>query len=410
MKDGIKILAHVIIAYTIAFSAAAMLGFEAEAIRCGIMAAVLAVCCYWLRRGIKKLFLFLGSHLLLLLGGIGLGLLGFWGALIIVLAAVFFSLVVRLTSQPEWLEEPGYLHLGMMALIFLAASYLIESPVAAKAGLWAFCLLLLLKVFYDNLAEMDTFIDNRSSSVRMDVRKMKRLNHGITLVYTGLLGLVLGLVALIRADGFGGRLWEGFKRFLRFLAGLFPVSKEQESAQMAMGDSSMQELLAELGEAQEPSAFAKLMEKVFQVLAGGLLAGAVIFVVIFIMVTIYRHFYRNGKAETEGEEAELLTEREALVRPKGRKMAEILERSPAKRIRRRYRKYMKPLRARSGKAFSCMSPKEQLRLLKGQSANLQEQGNEADSMEEVRELYEKARYGDMPVTEAEAERMKQLLS
>ena len=55
-----------------------------------------------------------------------------------------------------------------------------------------------------------------------------------------------------------------------------------------------------------------------------------------------------------------------------------------------------------GISLACMSPREQLAFWK-------KEGVEPEAAEEVRRLYEKARYSQGQVTEEEAERMKILL-
>ena len=405
MKDVVKSLNHIIFYGAIVSSITGMLGLE-EALWYGLWTGALGACCYLLRLKIRKLLLFLGAHLLLILWGVA-GIIaggGFMVYGILLLAVAVLSFLLRLIPGAEQLDQPGYFHIVVLAILFFTATFLGKSSLSVDSGLWGACLVFLLKVLNDNLMAAEEIIESRSGSTRMDVKRLKRQNARLSLVYVGVLGLAIGVAGLFRAEGLGGKIWEALKAFLRFLFSLLPVSdNQQENVAAPVENQPMEDMFEELGEASEPSAFARLLEAIVQVVGVVLLVAAVLGAVIFVIVKIYRHFYNRREEEAAREVTEPLTRREKLSKQKRQKeFAALPPRSPARRIRKIYKKHMKRLEKERGISLACMSPREQLAFWK-------EEGVEPEAAEEVRRLYEKARYSQGQVTEKEAERMKILL-
>lgn len=405
MKDVVKVLTHIIFYGAIVSSITGMLGLE-EAVWYGSWAGLLGACCYLMRRSIKRLLLFLGAHLLLLLGGVA-GIMAGGEVLvygILLLAVAVLSFLLRLIPGADLLDQPGYFHIVVLAALFFTATFLGKSSLSVDSGLWGACMVFLLKVLNDNLMAAEEIIESRSGFTRMDVKRLKRQNARLSLLYVGILGLALAVAGLFRADGLGGKIWEALKAFLRFLFGLLPASQGQQEVEIPQtGGQSMEDLFGELGEVREPSAFAKLLEAIAQVVGSALIVAAVLAALIFVIVKIYRHFYNRVEEEAAREVTEPLTRREKLSRQKReRHFSEVFGRSPARSIRKIYKKHMKRLEKERGISLACMSPREQLAFWK-------EEGVEREAAEEVRLLYEKARYSQGQVTEEEAERMKILL-
>ncbi len=408
MNDIAKILTHIIFSFTVAFSIAGAAGREREAFAYGMWMALLAACCYVMRRKMKKLALFLCGHLALVLGGMvlcnaagGSAVSGATVYLVIALVVTLFSLIVRLASQTEWLEEPGCLQLTCLGVLFFLNKYLGNSQMAATCSIGGFLAIFLLGIWYRNLVAADTFISSRASSTKIDEMKLKRINNRLSLLYITVLGVILALTVLLRTDGIGETIWGWVKAFLRFLFSWIDFSAEEEELYVPDGGAQISQLDAFFEESEETSALAEFLNAVLEAAALGILVAAVAAGLIYLAVQIYRHFYSESVDEDEEEQVQPLTVRERLPREKRKNVFEIWEQNPAKRIRRLYKKHMRRLRQTSGKRFSYMPPQEQLRLLRGQSFSQEE-------IEELLRLYEKARYSDAAVTEEEAERVKNL--
>ncbi len=403
MKDAVKVLTHMVFYGAAAASITGMLGWE-RAVFYGLWTGLLAAGCYLLRRSVKWLWLFLGTHLLLCLGGIA-GIMGqgnFRIYAVLLLAVTVLSFLLRLAPGGYLLEEPGYFHIVVLAILYVIASFLGKGGLAAGSGLWGACLLFLFKVFYDNLTAAEEIIASRSGSTRMDVGKLKRQNTRLSLLYVGILAVALAVAGLIRAEGLGGRIWAGIRAFVRFLASLLPGVDVQQEPAPPMEEPPMQDMLEGLGEPSEPSVLMQILNVIAQVVGVSLLVAAVLALVIFIIVKIYRHFYSRTEREGALEAAEPFTQRERIPRRKReRKELEASRRSPAMRIRRLYKKHMREQNKARGISLACLSPKEQLAWT-GEAFS-------AEAAGEVCELYEKARYSDIQVTDKDARRMKILL-
>ena len=104
----------------------------------------------------------------------------------------------------------------------------------------------------------------------------------------------------------------------------------------------------------------------------------------------------------ENKVIETLSYGDRITKEKKTTFFERFEKNPARRIRRIYKKRLKRAGAKNLSSFWYMSPDEQVQLLR-------KQGVPEETIEEMKDLYEKARYSTDLVTDVEVERMRTIL-
>lgn len=404
MKDAAKILNQMIFFYAVVYSITGIYGGEEQMPLYGCWIVVLTLCCYLIRRYVSKLLLFLLGHFLM--AGIGIGIIriagfsgGVWAILILILV---FSVLLRTLFETELLEEPGYFYLGVLMICFAVSVYMGKSERAVNCTMTAFFATLLLKVLYGNLKATDEFIRNRASSTRIDEKKLRGLNNGITLLYIGILGVILALAGMLRTEGISGILSGWLRKLLQMIFGaLASLRAEPESELTGDTVTSIQPDIGGL-ENPETSPVFKILEVILGAAGTLLVIAGVLLMVVLLMKAVYRHFYHHQEHPADAEDyTEPLTMRQKLPKERRKGFFQAFDRSPAKRIRRLYRKSLRTI-WRNGK-IECFCPKEQL------ESNAVKDHFQKEEREEILKLYEKARYSAAEVTEAELKRMQELL-
>ncbi len=363
-----------------------------------------AVCTYLIRQNMSKLSAFLLGHFLLAVVGVGLiklfELSGGFLAVLIVL--ILFSVSLRILVTTDLLEEPGYVHLGVLALCSVISVYMDLSERVISGVMLAFFATLLLKVFYGNLKATDEFIRNRAASTRMDEQRLRRLNVEITLLYTGILGGILAIVRLFRTEGISRVILSWVRRILQFVFGGLEALSEKSEPEIV--DDAVTSIQPNMGNMEVPET--SPIWRILDVLIGAsgiiIVVVGMILIAVFLFRAIYRHFYYHQNQPEDAEDyVEPLTMRKKLTKGKQKKFLDTFDRSPAKKIRRIYRKSFKTF-GPSGN-LEYLSPAEQMESLAEKSSFVNAR------REEILMLYEKARYSESETTEAEAKRMQELL-
>ncbi len=363
-----------------------------------------AVCTYLIRQNMSKLSAFLLGHFLLAVVGVGLiklfELSGGFLAVLIVL--ILFSVSLRILVTTDLLEEPGYVHLGVLALCSVISVYMDLSERVISGVMFAFFATLLLKVFYGNLNATDEFIRNRAASTRMDEQRLRRLNVGITLLYTVILGGILAIVRLFRTEGISRVILSWVRRILQFVFGGLGALSEKSEPEIV--DDAVTSIQPNMGNMEVPET--SPIWRILDVLIGAsgiiIVVVGMILIAVFLFRAIYRHFYYHQNQPEDAEDyVEPLTMRKKLTKGKQKKFLDTFDRSPAKKIRRIYRKSFKTFGSSGNLEY--LSPAEQMESLAEKSSFVNAR------REEILMIYEKARYSESETTEAEAKRMQELL-
>lgn len=402
MKTIMKVMVHALIYFPILFLFEHALGGVWMTLFYGALTAAVAVGCAFVRWHAKTLLTFLGSHLLLAVGGIVMIPIVELetGYVVIWLVPILYSMILRLVPQAEGLDAPGYLYIGVMILVHLLAGVLGDLEYAQKLALWGAIILFLLNMLYDNLDSMEQFLELQSLTDKPDEKKVKSINMRLSLIYTGVFGVILALIGLNSLDSVKDALLKGLRVILRFLVSLLPIAEESPAQkEEIIKDEGMQNMLQDIPETPEPSRFAEIIAEILQVLMVVCLVALIIFVLVRAAIIAYRYFYKRAEKQEEDRVVEKLSYTERVEKKRRKSFFEGFERTPSKRIRKLYKKSMIKLGAKKMERFHFMTPEEQVALLR-------EQGMDEKVVKEIKNIYEKARYHEQIVTEKEQEKLR----
>ena len=404
MKHLIRILTFMIISATIMLLFLKIFDSRWEFTGYIVITMLLSVLLYFLRNKSQSFWLFLGCHFVLLLGGIFLiaiagdykwyiAIWSFW---------VLYSAILRLVPAAENLDEPCLTYVIISVILYFAIGAFEIGRAAEHLSLIGAVLVLLLYLLYGNLEAMDEFIYLGSFSNKVDEHGVSKLNKRISLWYTGALGALLAIAGLFRIDGLWRTVSGWIRSLIRFLVSLIPLSEQMPPEEEVEAEKEMSEMLQQTMPEHEIPAWRQVLQEIFQVIITVVIVAIIIAIIIYALVYVYRHFY-NKKNREEGDKViESLSFGEKITKEKKTRFFERIEKHPAKRIRRLYKKRLKRAGAKNISSFWYMAPDEQVQLLC-------KQGVPEETIEEMKDLYEKARYSTDLVTDVEVERMRTIL-
>lgn len=405
MRHGIRVVTHMIV------SGACMLlfaeAFESswELVGYSLISMLLVAFLYGLRCKTESFWVFIGSHVVLLLGGIFLipmvsvyqWYTAIWGGWIV------YSAILRLVPAAEYLDEPGVSYVVVLVIEYFGIGVLEGSMFAQKLTLIGTAIVFLLYMFYRNLESMDEFILVGSFSNKIDEQGIRKLNYRLSLLYTGILGALLTVFSLFRVDGLWNTIFEWIRSFVRFLVSLLPISEQMRPEEEEEMEQGMSNLLQEMMPEQEMPAWKQLLGEIVRGIIAFVIVAVIIVGIVYAVIYVYRHFYKKKNLEEGDKVIESLSFGDKITREKKTGFFERFERSPARRIRRIYKKSLKRAGAKHMPNMRYMSPDEQVQFLR-------KQGLSEEAIDEMKLLYEKARYSRDLVTDSEAERMRAILS
>lgn len=405
MKTIMTLLTHILICFPILFLFENSLGGAWMTLLYGALTALAAVGCSLSRWRAKKIIWFLVSHVLLITGGIvilPLAGLKTW-YLIIWVAAILYSAILRLVPQAENLDAPGYLYVGTMLVVYLAAGALGGLVIAEKLSLWTAIFLFLINMLYSNLDEMEQFLQLQSLTDKPDEKKVTRINTKLSFIYTGVFGVILAIIGLNSMEGVKDKILQGLGALLRFIVSLLPLKeKAPAEEEQVMEQEGMQNLLQNLPEPSEQSRFQELIADILQGIVAVCIVALIIFILVRAAIIAYRHFYKQTTKEEDDRVIEKISQTEKITKKKRIGLFEGIDRTPAKKIRKIYKKSMIKLGAKTVSRFRFLTPTEQVVLLR-------EQGIGETDIREIRNIYEKARYYENVVTNEDVEKIRTML-
>ena len=359
---------------------------------------------YILRSKIKSFWIFLGIHIALLIGGsyLILTLNAYKWYIAIWCFWILYSAILRLAPVAEYMDEPRGVYVVLLGIEYLGICILKGSMFTQYLNLISIALVFLLYLFYRNMDSMDAFILIGSFSNKIDEQGIRKLNYRLTLLYTGMLGVLLAIFSLFRMDGLWTTIMGWIRRLLRFLVSLIPVSEEMQSEEEVALENVMSNLFQEMAPEQELSAWKQLIGELVRGIIAFVIVAGIVAGIVYAAIYVYRHFY-NRKNREEGDKViESLSFGTDIAKQKKPGVFERFERSPARRIRKIYKKSLKRAGAKRILNLEYMSPEEQVQFLR-------KQGMSEEAIDEIKMLYEKARYSKDLATETEAERMRAIL-
>lgn len=404
MKHLIRIVTHSIVAAT------GMLFFvnvfETPWILAGytLLTMLLVAFLSILRNKSEAFWFFLGCHLILLLGGsflIGIAS-AYKGYIAVWCFWIVYSAILRLVPKARNLDEPSTLYIVLLVVEYLIISVLELGIVLQYISLICAVLVFLLYLLYGNLKSMDEFIYLGGFSSAIDEQGIRKLNGRVSLLYTGLLGVLLALFGSFRIDGWWNTVSGYMRSFLRFLINLMPTPARPPVEETVEAEEEMSNMLQQMPSEYELPAWRQLAQEIFRGFIAFIIITIIIIGIFYATMYVYRRFY-NKKNREEGDKViETLSHDIRIKKQRKSRFFEKFERNPAKRIRRIYRKSLQRKEPKNISVFWYMSPDEQVQFLR-------KQGMPEETICEIIALYEKARYSADSVTEEEAERMRAII-
>ena len=403
MKHMIRMVTHIIIGGAGMLLFAKAFATTSEFTWHCLLTMFLASGLYALRQKISAFWLFMVSHVVLLLGGIFLipiisaydwyiAIWAFW---------ILYSAVLRLVPVAEWLESPCVPYLSLFVILYVFICVLEGSPAVQRLSLVSIAIMFLLYLLYGNLESMDEFILTGSFSNQVDEQGVRKLNSRLSLLYTGALGILLLLFSLFSVDGLWQTILVFIRKALRFLLSFLPMSEPALPEEEKEVEQGMEHLVQPMPEEHELSAFAHIMNEVLRGLMTVVIVVAIVAAIIYAARYIYRHFYKKDSRVEGNKVIESLSFGEEIQKERKSSFFERFERNPARRIRKIYKKNLKRLAQKRTCDLRYLSPNQQVELL-------YEQGASKETIEEIKQLYEEARYSANLVTDAQAEHMRKL--
>ena len=404
MKQVIKIGTHMIISGTLLLALANAFESVWELLAYSLASMILGAVCCVIRQKEWSFWMFIGSHLFLISGGVlGISITGLKGwYLLIWITLILYSAILRLVPQARGLDEPGLIYVVILILNYMLICALNGSVPVQSVSILTVLLCFLLYLLYRNLDCMDEFIMLQGFSTKVDEQGIRKLNNRLSLLYTGVLGIILGLFSLFR----GEKLWEVLagllKKVLRYLLSLLPITEQVQPEEKEEIKNGMGNMLHEMTEEQDPSMFMKILGEIMYVAFTILIVVAVIAAIVYAVLYIYRNFYHKQSGKDENKVVESLSYGDGIAKERKARFFARQEQNPARRIRKIYKKNMKRLGAKRISRFSYMLPEEQVKLLR-------EQGTDEETIREIKSLYEKARYSSELLTDNEVDYMRRIM-
>ena len=356
----------------------------------GIWILLYAVGTGILRKKVTKLWLFVLTHLFLVVISIICMISSVWnGTLaIMMLLQVMYSFILGVSGGRVGLPQWGYAQAALLALLYLADKLFYEKT--STDGLWVlFFLYITVLLFYRNRKAAEDYIEIRKRNTIMNEVPMKKVSRMVSWIYVLITGVLIFMISV------------------PFLAWDTPdLNVEGDWAQMVLpaGMNGVQNLLYEM-ETTEGDVENTVSNKTYEgldtiitVVAVLLLAIVVICVVYSVIKYVKEGFQKSAQEEDQVDFINPFDKTESLQKKMvkehfhGRK-------SNREKVRHLYKKRMNGFWRKGTILPDKTTPTMQWELKKEQ---------EKDIPKELVELYEKARYSQETIGEEDVEKMKKL--
>lgn len=404
MKHLTRIITHLIVSATGMLFFVNLFESSSKFVGYTLLTMLLVAFLYLLRNKTESFSSFLASHVVLLFGGsLLIGVASTYRWYIMVWSfLILYSAILRLVPKAASLDEPGTAYVILLVVEYLIIRALEMEVVYQSISLISAVLVFLLYLLYGNLKSVDEFIYLGSFSSTVDEQGIRKLTKYVSLLYTGILGMLLAIFGSFRIDG----LWDtvsGWMRSLLFLViRLLPKGEQMQQEEEALAEKEMSNMLQQVRPEHDLPAWRQMLHEVFRGFIAFVLIAIIVVGVIYVAMYVYSRFYNKKNREVGDKVIETLSYDVRVRREKKSRFFERFERNPAKRIRRIYKKSLKRADTKNVSAFWYMSPDEQVQFLR-------KQGVSEETIDEIKTLYEKARYSADLVTEEEAERMQAII-
>lgn len=395
MKTMLKIIPHFFFCFITLFFLYKNRPADSNLIVFGILLSGIAIGYYFVREKAQNFWVFLFFHLI----GIGafIVVISFGGFIrnigMLAIGVILYSIVIR--YFPKDLEKPQYFHL----LYFVLAYYVV--PAFQVWIVYMVIAYFLLTLLYSNLKSLEFYILTRSLTTSVDEQEVSKNNRVVTIIYVGLLGLILCLVSAVQSN----RIWEAIGRILkimiRFLAGVFAKEEAEVLPEEPKEEENgaMMPMLPD--ETVQNARIFEIISDIIQVVALIALVAGAIYFIVKVLIKLYHHFYASQTVDDVSVTVERLSATERKVRQNKTKMR-TRDGKMTNRIRRYYKNYLKKMGAKKTPKIHFLTPTDQLEQMCMQTCD-------EHTKERICSLYEKARYSGQEMSGEEVVLFKNIL-
>ena len=394
MKTILKLLSQSFLCYLAVFLFMKHHSLDYKVVIIGLVLSIVSWLYHYIRQATHKFWTFALFHLLgiaisctLIAGNISF--IG-WFCLAIVLASV----VIR--YAPIDLEEPRYLYL----LLFILVYYL--APTYQTICLYMTILYFLIVLLYRNIEAMHFYIATRSLTTSVDEKELKQTTSAVSFIYFGVLGLILCFVGIVHTNQVWRFIGRILRKIIRFVSGLFIKNEayvEEETPEEDPIDG-MPMFVPE--KTEESSPIMEILSNIFQFLLIAVFTFIVITLLVKLIIRIYHYFYESRLQKDSSIVVERITRLDDKINPR-HMFRRNTDKKHLNRIRKMYRKILKKQGAKNVAQIHYMSPQEQLHVLCKDAYTEQD-------LQELQQLYEKARYSSSDITADEIAKFKTIFN
>lgn len=318
---------------------------------------------------------------------------------VLVVASITFAMTFYAHINESQMIKPSYLLLIYCAFYLLLATYLTSLVPLLFGEVYTICIIELSFV-YSVLGRQDRRLRLSSDRTYVPVERIRSSNFLLMSIGSGIIfffGMIFSVI------GHGKKIieaiWNMILSFLRFL--FSGINYETESKLAADGGQGGSPISFGDIVPQEENPFLDKLWEILSYVMSVVAVGTCIFLVVFIVISIYRRFQQTAKVRERDKIEYLKPEEHVSLTSKAiSSHIKFADRSPAARIRRRYKKFIQ--KAPGYKDIEgVMTPKE--------IESAAYSGEHYKNMEMIHELYEKARYSNRPMKAKDAAEFEKLL-
>lgn len=404
MKLTMRILNHMVTWSVVMLLGSHMAQNPLEMVLFSLLGAALAVLGCIARLKMKNLWKFVAVHFLgaaIVIFSVGM-LYGKVVFAILLLLPILWSALISLHPSMEWMEEPRGIYVGACVIIYvLSVIYFMPSYV----GTWcviATIFLYLNKLVFDKFEAADQFIEFGSLSSKINTISVRTLCKKMILIYVGMLTTVMTVLGIIGIDGVWSFLGKMLYKFMRFLGQFLPEGEppiEPELPEIKPEQQPGENIFEEMAQENE------IMQTIGEVFFGIVKIFTILVFIFVIVVVITEMIQRFGKKKVVKEERLIREklyvgkEKKSLRKGRGFKRQDL---TAAKKVRKIYKRNMTRQEDKYVRRFPYQNPDEQLDTVSSRLSG-------ENAKEEIREIYERARYSEEHVTEADVKRIHHLM-
>jgi len=260
--------------------------------------------CFWMRRGLKHLSLFLLAHIALLFLSFLPGANIFQRIMYIalMLMIVIHSVVLRLNNKPPDISAAFAATQAVFACALAIAADRLQRPAAVYPQPVTVGVVIICYIIFQHIKNLDETLDLITRTTTQPVRSIFLVNNRIIAAFAAIAGAAALLSVFLKLDGAVMMLGKWLLALLRFIARLLSGKGGAEAPPAPAETPAEQQPPMMLPPADaKPWLIWVILEKIIfaAVIAAGI-AGAIA-LVIYVCVRVYKRFYGAVKSDDEVE-------------------------------------------------------------------------------------------------------------